>query len=148
MTCNNSKQYQKSDIGSTYYVQILKGTNEGCPVIFWQSHHFWHWLSLSNQLLNDNIIGQTPVRLFSLFFPFRLKLIFKGRIEKTCVQIKKIQLWSVNALHGLCQRWWNTGPLFGLFISALPLYFTISDIVYCNRRKKNYSLGPDLYEIS
>ena len=89
MTCNNSKQYQKSDIGSTYYVQILKGTNEGCPVIFWQSHHFWHWLSLSNQLLNDNIIGQTPVRLFSLFFPFRLKLIFKGRIEKTCVQIKK-----------------------------------------------------------
>ena len=33
-------------------------------------------------------------------------------------------------LNGLCQRWWNTGPLFGLFISALPLYFTISDIVH------------------
>ena len=117
MTCNNSKQYQKSDIGSTYYVQILKGTNEGCPVIFWQSHHFWHWLSLSNQLLNDNIIGQTPVRLFSLFFPFRLKLIFKGRIKKTFVQIKKNTAM-------ICKR------------------------IALQSAQKNYSLGPDLYEIS
>ena len=32
--------------------------------------------------------------------------------------------------YGLCQRWWYTGPLFGLFKSTLPLYFTISDIVH------------------
>ena len=33
-------------------------------------------------------------------------------------------------LYGLCQRWWYTGPLFRLFKSTLPLYFTISDIVH------------------
>ena len=31
--------------------------------------------------------------------------------------------------YGLYQRWRNTGPLFGLDYSTLPLYFTISDIV-------------------
>ena len=32
--------------------------------------------------------------------------------------------------NGLCQTWWNTGPLFGLFLSSLSLYFTMSDIVH------------------
>ena len=32
--------------------------------------------------------------------------------------------------YGLCQTGWNRGPLFGLFLSSLPLYFTLSDIVH------------------
>ena len=41
--------------------------------------------------------------------------------------VRDFKFWL---LYGLCQRWWYTGPLLGIFKSTLPLYFTISDIVH------------------
>ena len=57
----------------------------------------------------------------------QLSLISTYLIVNTFVVILNLKYSKLN---GLCQRWWNTGPLFGLFIKALPLYFTISDIVH------------------
>ena len=51
--------------------------------------------------------------------------------KETAFYEMKLSLSEVlHIVYGLCQRWWYTGPLFGLFKSTLPLYFTISDIVH------------------
>ena len=64
---------------------------------------------------------------------------FLGTVKAYFVCHIGIFLWFIwlaghslecSVFYGLCQRWWNTGLLFGLFKSSLPLYFTISDIVH------------------
>jgi len=48
---------------------------------------------------------------------------FKYLTTATLTPKRNTVMWD---FYGLCQRWWNTGPLFRLYKSALPLYFTIS----------------------
>jgi hypothetical protein len=40
-----------------------------------------------------------------------------------------VLLYTLLDSDGLCQTRWNTGPLFGLFLKVMALYFTMSDIV-------------------
>ena len=83
----------------------------------------WCWRShRSNSVGFTETFGWVVIRgpilriIFTLT-PFRnLKNRRKKTVKRQC--------------HGLCQRWWYTGPLFGLFKSSLPLYFPISDIVH------------------
>ena len=91
------------------------------------------YIWFSNNFSSNNTVLSS---IFS-FLSLSKQKNFKTSIFNS-TQVNRLPIWVQQRAHGLCQRWWYTGPLFGLFINTLPLYFTISDIVYRWRYECRY----------
>ena len=112
-------------------IQNINKNHLICAIVFDSFDCLWlyglPWPEIFDALTkNDLIYFSEDGGLFFLHLMLSRKVFATNSLKKNfCVGL----VWDV-WFYGPCQRWWNKGPLFGLFTTALPLYFTISDIVH------------------
>ena len=75
---------------------------------------------------NDLALWNRDFEQCTLIFHFMTTGMFPFNIS--VVIVFSINIHEMD--HGLCQTCWNAGPLFGISLNSLPLYFTMSDTVH------------------
>ena len=90
----------------------------GPIILHWQRGFFWSYCTVMHSLHRIWWNGRSVLKNMSFSGNWKRDSEFQNNFN------------YVHFFFGLCQTWWNTEPLFDFFISSLPLYFTISDIVH------------------